>query len=64
MREERAERAPAPAPRRKPLVRKREHAIQASDPHATEHTNASAREEAFARAIREMSDRFNAEEEM
>lgn len=61
MREERAERAPTPAPRRKPLVR----ATSLPGQTAHEHTNASAREEAFARAIREMSemtDRFTAEE--
>lgn len=57
-----AERAPSPAPRRKPLARKRERACVTNP---REHTNASAREEAVARAIREMSemaDRFNAEE--
>lgn len=64
MREERAERAPTPAPRRKPLARKRERAtgLTACE---REHTNASAREEAIRRAIRdmsEMSDRFTAEE--
>lgn len=57
-----AERAPAPAPRRRPLVRRRERACVTNP---REHTNASAREKAFARAIREMSemtDRFTAEE--
>lgn len=65
MREERSERIPAPARLRHPLVRKRERAIQASDLHTNKHANASAREEAFARAVREMSemaDRFNTEE--
>jgi len=58
-----AERAPAPAPRRKPLVR----ATSLPGQTAHEHTNASAREEAIRRAIRDMSemtDRFTAEEEM